>query len=608
LTGTFDEFDLELTVSDRDAPVHDVARLRVVRDLEILDVAADCALDRLTRVATRMLGVPVALVSMIDADRQYFLSQQGLPSDFERARQVPLSHSLCKHLLEMDEPLIVEDARDDELLKDSLAIRDLNVVAYAGVPLKASDGQPLGSFCAIDHEPRVWSAEDMELLADLAKVANDYLNLRGELVLMGTRDRLTGLPNRNLMLAYCDELLSEERKESDLVAVICLGLDHFNQINQAFGADEADAVLQEVATRLAEDTGEIGLFGRLRGDVFTLITSAVNDEDDVRDLADRMRAKLDRDPLTVHDSKVRLSATAGVAMSRSGSQAADLISQAANAMREAKAERLRTKIAEEGWTRKAARSIRLREALAGALQRDEISMVYQPIVDLESLQATGMEALVRWTNPDLGLVSPEDFVPLAEATADIIPISEAVLAGAVSQLSEWRRSGHADLSVTVNVSPLQLESANFAEMVEWTLRNEGLEGAALGVEITEGAFLESGPVQRRNLVNLHDFGVRIMLDDFGTGFSALNYLRHFPIDVIKIDKSFVDTMPTERTSAALVQAIIAMAKGMDLTLVAEGIETSEQCHLLRLLGCSLGQGFHFSKPLPGDQVRFSFDS
>jgi diguanylate cyclase (GGDEF)-like protein len=586
--------------------VRDAARLAALRELELLDGPPDRTIDRLTRLATKLLDVPISLVSLVDADRQFFLSQQGLKGEYARTRQTPLSHSFCQYAVATGEPLVVADAREDPLLADNLAIRDLDVIAYAGMPLILDDGAAVGALCVIDSKPRDWTQGELETLHELAEAVKEIIHLRGELAQMGLRDRLTGLPNRNLLVAYSEELLAGEH-EDGLVAVLCAGLDHFNQVNQAFGTESADAVLVAVAERLRGSIRDSDFFGRLRGDVFVLVAAGLEDESEALAIAGRLRAALTASPLPIGDTKVTLGVTVGVASGRVGAKGADLISEAADAMRRAK--RLGTHVhrAEDGWGIQAANQLRLRDALAGALGRGEITAAFQPIVELETGELSSFETLARWTHPELGPVGPDEFIPLAEVTADIVPIGELMLELALEQLAGWRAAGHPDLRITANLSPLQLEQENLDARVATALDRAGLPGDALGLEITEGALLETGQTQQRNLLRLKDLGVQMVLDDFGTGYSALSYLQRVPIDVIKIDRSFVDRMTADRTAAALVQAILAMANGMGLDIIAEGVETTQQRDLLRLLGCRYGQGYLFSKPLPADQVKLGGD-
>jgi EAL domain-containing protein (putative c-di-GMP-specific phosphodiesterase class I) len=215
---------------------------------------------------------------------------------------------------------------------------------------------------------------------------------------------------------------------------------------------------------------------------------------------------------------------------------------------------------------------------------------------LEERRVVGYEALARWTNPDVGEVSPGDFIPIAELTSEIIPIGQCMLSQVAAFASDLRDSKGEELRVTLNVSPLELDQPGFAEAVREAFESEGLGGGALGIEITEGTLLESGAREEENIASLRDFGARVLLDDFGTGYSSLGYLRDFQIDTIKIDRSFVAKMTDDHHSAALIQAILAMARGLEMEVVAEGVETEEQAKLLRLLGCRYGQGFGLGRP------------
>lgn len=588
------------TVVGRDLDViRDGARLSALRDLGLLDAPAEASLDRLTRLAATMLDVPVSLVSLVDIDRQFFAGRYGF-DDAVAPRQTPLSHSLCQYVVAGGEPLVIEDTRAEPALADNLAVRDQNVTAYAGIPLVLEDGSAVGAFCALDFRPRQWTDRELSLLGELAATAQELLNLRAAVAQEGLYDRLTGLPNRSLLVAHAEQMLSRPRGSGALV-VMCVGLDDFTQINEALGTDHADEVLRAAGRRLAASLRPDDVLGRLRGDIFTILANGVVDEQEALGIAGRLRSTLSATPLEIGNERLSVSATIGITISKTDARAADLLSEAANAMRQAKRHHARARVAQDGWGEQAATQLRLREALRGALDRHEITAAFQPVVELDSGQVRGYEALARWHHPELGHVSPAEFIPAAEATGDIVPIGAWMLARGCAQLAEWRARG-LDLTLSVNLAPLQLEQPNLAELVQDILERAGVPGSALVLEITEGVLLQNAAVQHDNLRALRQLGIRIALDDFGTGYSALGYLKRFPIDIIKIDRSFITGIETERHDTALVHAILAMATGMDLALVAEGIETPTQHQLLRLLGCRLGQGFLFSKPLPAEEI------
>jgi diguanylate cyclase (GGDEF)-like protein len=579
----------------------DAARLDALRELQLSESGLEETFDVFTRLAGDLLDAPVSLVSLVEAERQVFLSQRGLSGEPAERGEVPISHSICRYAVGSGEPLVIGDAREDPLVRDNPAVKELGVVAYAGFPLILADGTAVGALCAIDSEPRRWTGRELALLADLAAAVRKILDLRAELVDRGLHDRLTGLPNRELLVASCKRMV-RELGPGGSVAVACAGIDHFNLVNQALGTENADEVLRAVAQRLQAVTGEGDVFGRLRGDVFTLITRRPRGEAELLEIVDEIHGALAAGPLEGADEPLSLHATVGVATGGREAHGADLISQAANAMREAKRQRGRVRIAQADWTRAAADQLRMREALSEAVERGEMSAVFQPVRELESGRVVAFEALARWAHPDLGQVSPGDFIRLAELTGDIFAIGEFVLERSAELAARLRRIGAGDLRVGINVSPVQLERPEFAEAVAAILERAGVDGSAIGVEITEGALLETGDAQERNLRTLREADVHVVLDDFGTGYSALGYLREFPIQTVKIDRMFVRDLGRDQVAAALVQAILAMAKGMAMFVVAEGIETEDQARLLRALGCEFGQGFGLGRPAPAERA------
>jgi diguanylate cyclase len=573
------------------------ARLAALHRLGLLDSPLSETFDRLTRAATAMLATPVSLLSLVDEDRQFFLSHQGLEGELADLGETPLSHSLCRHVVAERSPLIVADARECPLVADNLAVRDLDVIAYAGAPLIV-DGEPVGALCAIDHQPRAWTTTEISFLQDLAATAGELIELRSALAQAGLHDRLTDLPNRSLLVEMCQQMLSGGGSAPQL-AVMCVGMDDFTQINQALGTERADAVLVAAARRLSEILRPTDFLGRLRGDMFVVIADHIADERAALALAGRIRDQFAGTPLRIDGEPLLVSATVGIALPTAGSRAADLITESASAMRQAKQHHSRTQVSRAGWTEVAAARVRIRQALGTAVERGEIRAVFQPIVALESGRIVAYETLARWRHPELGDVGPIDFIPAAESTGDIVRIGEWMLAQACRRLAAWRADGH-DVYVTVNLAPLQLQQPRLADVVLGVLADHGLPGASLALEITESALLGSDGQETDTLDRLRRAGIRIALDDFGTGYSALGYLKRFPIDILKIDRSFITGIEDQRYDAALIQAILAMAKNMDLAIVAEGIETRGQHQLLRLLGADSGQGYRFSAPQEAD--------
>jgi diguanylate cyclase (GGDEF)-like protein len=551
--------------------VAEAAKRAALHELDLGEAGAPAAFDRLAALAARLLAAPVALVTVIHADRQVLLGRHGFDGKVAEGREMALGHSFGEHAVELRIPLILDD------------------------------GEVVGAFRAIDREPRSWSDEDLEILDDLASVATEILGGRAALVHHGLHDRLTGLPNRELLVASCDDFI-QDLGPDEHVAVLCAGLDHFNVVNQAFGTEKADRVLRAVAERFVGSVRETDVFGRLRGDVFALVAPGIADEAEALKLAARIRRVLSEAPLDIEGQSLSLGATLGVAIGGAGAAGSDLVSDAANAMREAKRSQGRVRVAERAHAESAAAHLRLREALHLACERDEIEAHFQPIVALETHRVAGYEALARWTSATLGPVSPGEFIPLAELTSDIVEIGELMIGQAAAFAAALREIVGEEVRVTLNAAPSQLDRTDFAVTVRSAFEAHGLTGRSVGIEITEGTLLESGELERANLGMLRAFGAHVLLDDFGTGYSSLAYLRDFEIDTIKVDRSFIDRMVDDRHSASLIQAILAMARGIEMEVVAEGIETEEQAKLLRLLGCRYGQGFGLGRPIDARQA------
>jgi diguanylate cyclase len=579
--------------------ITDGARIAALRELGLLDTEPEPEFDRFTRLAVDLLGVPVALVSLVEGDRQFFKSACGLPGNWAAARQTPLSHSLCQHVVARGQPLVIADARQDPLVADNLAVRDLSVIAYAGFPLTLSDGHVVGAFSVIDAQPHEWTEHQLRVLSDLAAAVRTQLELRRALARQGLRDTLTGLPNRALTVAYADQLIAVHGK-GELVA-LAVGVDDMGALNDGYGTNHGDEILTLVSRRIAHQLNSEDILGRLEGDVFAILRLC--DPLEALELAYQIRDAVASEPVAVRRDRLSVSVTAGLATAGADVDGAMLLTRAAEAMRAAKQRRDQVSVVGSRPVSHTEARLRLRGALDGAVARGEITVAFQPIVQLDTGCTRGFEALARWTHPELRTVSPNQFVPVAEATGEIVRIGEHVLQLACHQLARWRAESGEDLKVSVNFSPVQLALPNVADVIAAILAETGLPGKALALEIAEGVFLSPGELERDNLRRIRDLRVQIALDDFGTGYSTLSYLKRLPVDVLKVDRCFLDGLETDHRDAALMSAILSIGSRMDLEIVAEGIETKAQRELLRLSGCLLGQGFLFSHPLPAGQIH-----
>lgn len=542
-------------------PRFDGARLAALRDLGILDTEPEEAFDRFTRLAGDLMDVPIALVSLIDEDRQFFKSQHGLPEPWAQARQTPLSHSLCQHTVQRKRPLVVDDARSSSLVGAQLAARDLDAIAYAGVPLLLDGEHAVGTLCAIDTRPRRWSERDLRILGDLGAAVTTLLHLRQALAERSLHDRLTGLPGRALTVAYCEQL--REVHGGDRLLGLVVSIDDFGPIGEAHGSARRDQVVKRVGRRIAWPLAPDDVLGHLDGGTFVVVRPGITAaEPEARDLAAQIDHTVGAESITVSGHSLSVGVTVGFAHGLSDETGRDLIARAESAMHQARLRADRIRATDQRVTAESAVRRRMRAALRVAVSRGEIAVVFQPIVELDTGRARGFEALARWHHPRLGEVSPADFIPASEATGDIVAIGEHVLRTACRELASWRARYDAELQLTVNVSSVQLALPNIPDVVLAILVETGVPAAALGLEITEGVLLSRGTLELRNLARLRVLGVQIALDDFGIGDAAFGSLKRLSLDVIKLDRCFRAERRADYRDVALLRAILSIGSGM----------------------------------------------
>jgi diguanylate cyclase (GGDEF)-like protein len=415
---------------------------------------------------------------------------------------------------------------------------------------------------------------------------------------MAQHDALTGLPNRILFRERMEQAL-ERVGQGENLAVLSIDLDCFKEVNDTFGHPAGDALLRAIADRLRRCVCGGGLVARLGGDEFAMINIGAEGLEDLFSLAERILESLS-EPLEIEGHQINVGSSIGIAIARShGDDANELLKHADMALYRAKADGRRTYrlFAPEMNAQLLARRS-LEADLRCALERGEFELHYQPFVNVVSNQVTGFEALIRWNHRDKGLIPPSDFIPLAEETGLINPIGDWVLRQACMEAVSWP----ADLQVAVNLSAVQLKNRNLAQSVVLALAGAGLDPRRLELEITETVLLQEDAALLASLHQLRAFGARIALDDFGTGYSSLKYLRHFPFDKIKIDRSFVKELGTRADCAAIVRAVVELGRSLAMSTTAEGVETEAQLAHLKHEGCTEVQGYLFSKPRPANEI------
>jgi diguanylate cyclase (GGDEF)-like protein len=431
----------------------------------------------------------------------------------------------------------------------------------------------------------------------------------GQLRHQALHDSLTGLPNRVLALDRAEQMLARARRQHLPVSALYLDIDGFKQVNDTFGHAAGDALLRTVASRLESVIRDGDTAARLGGDEFVILLDGAAVDIDPELVAERLRDVL-RQPYELNEGIGReLTVTASIGIAVGVRESADeLLRDADLALYEAKAAGKDSYAMFESCMQSAAQErLALELDLAKALERSELYLLYQPTFDLRSERIVGVEALIRWRHPTRGVVSPEAFIPIAEESGLIVPIGRWVLEEASRQAAIWRRCGHA-IGVAVNISARQLDDDSLIEDVRRTLHDSGLVPGALTLEVTETALMRDTEATARRLVQLKQLGVLIAIDDFGTGYSSLAYLRQFPADVLKIDRSFVSGIASSDESAALIHTLVALGRALHIETLAEGIEDRAQLHALQREHCDHGQGFLFSRPLDVDALEQFLDA
>jgi diguanylate cyclase (GGDEF)-like protein len=414
-------------------------------------------------------------------------------------------------------------------------------------------------------------------------------------------DLLTGLPNRALFMEQLGRRIELARVAGDAVAVLFLDLDRFKNVNDTLGHDVGDRLLVAVAQRLRRSVRNADCVARLGGDEFTVVLAEVVGPNAAVTAAQNICRALST-PFQIDGHDIFVTTSVGISMyPHDATDVGTLLKHADTAMYRAKRTSSGFQFFEASMEHSISEHVRMENDLRRALERNEIEVFYQPQARVDNGRIVGAEALVRWRHPTRGMVSPAEFIPLAEETGLINPLGEWVLRTACAQMQEWTNAGLPSMRIAVNLSVKQLLQKNFAAIVEQVLADTGLPPRLLELEITESTLMENAQHTLEALHRLRSLGVRLSIDDFGTGYSSLSYLKRFPVDIIKIDRSFVRDVPHDVDDAAIVTGIIALAHSLRLDVVAEGVETESQLRFLKEQSCDLLQGFYLSQAVPAEQ-------
>jgi diguanylate cyclase (GGDEF)-like protein/PAS domain S-box-containing protein len=464
-----------------------------------------------------------------------------------------------------------------------------------------------GAERVIHHQAEVVSQGGDEGIYGTIQDITDRTRAQQKIRYLAYYDGLTGLPNRRMLTDHLERVLESAQRENRMAALLFLDVDRFKRVNDTLGHAIGDELLRAVANRMITSVrmgdrvgrgfrGDVPTVSRLGGDEFTAVLTGLDSASASESVARRILDAL-RPPFTMHGHEIVMSASIGIAVYPSDGNTTDaLLRSADTAMYHAKEAGGDTyRFFSESMNERAMRTLRLESGLRGALERNEIHVEYQPLIDGGTGALSGGEALLRWTSPDFGNVPPAEFIAVAEECGLIAELGEWVLRTACAQVQRWRAT-HPKLSVSVNVSSHQVRRPGLPEIVDSALRESRLDPSHLELEITESALLGNEECVVETLGRLKDMGVRLALDDFGTGFSSLSHLVHFPIDTLKIDQSFVQDIGGPQ-AGVVIAAVLAMAHRLRLSVTAEGVETREQEEFLRTEGCDRFQGYRFSRPL-----------
>jgi diguanylate cyclase (GGDEF)-like protein/PAS domain S-box-containing protein len=514
-------------------------------------------------------------------------------------------------LLRLDlSQVFTDDSQNSEALLKKL--RDPN----PGVPFQIRQRCKDGSLLNVEtrgqrldlpaQEVLIFTTDDVTVRR---KVEAQLLEKQQHLDHLAHHDQLTGLPNRLYLAAHLPGAIEEARNTSSNLAVLFLDLDRFKHINDTRGHETGDKLLKAVAQRIRATVRTEDIVVRMGGDEFIVILKSVCSSGQVNETAARINEALS-DPVSVDGRPLVTTVSIGVSLyPRDGADMGELLRHSDTAMYQAKDRgRNNFQLFNPGMDRKLKERMAIETSLRNALQREQLDVHYQPIIDIETNRVVGLESLLRWKVPGQGFIPPDKFIAVAEETGLIVPVGEFVLRRACEDVARWRQNGCIPVPIAVNISAVQLQRANLPATIQKLTQQHSIRPSMLQLELTESAVFErregrTGESNEDAVSRLRDLGVRIAIDDFGTGYSSLSYLKRWRVDYIKIDRSFVRDLVTDVSDLAIVSAIIAMARHLNIEVVAEGIEGWQQLEKLRQLGCGLAQGFLFAKPASEDQCH-----
>lgn len=567
------------------------ARLDTLRRLDLLDTPPSEAFDRITRMAAEIFKLPIAAVSLTDSDRQWFKSRVGVDH-----WSIPRDKAPCAQVAESLNPVVIPDLLADPCYRDSLLGRS-GIRFYAGAPLVTHDGYGLGAMCVLGPEPRQLREGELALLKDLAAMVMSQIELQHA---MGRIDPVSGLPNRTQFTEDLDDLAHDHPGQRRLVVLVDLANpEQISNTMRAVGPSYLDEMIKEAAWVIRLCIGAARKAYHIGPTQFAFLALPEAEEREYLPLLASMLAEIRRQAT----SRFVATTSVGVAAFILGKTSpGDVLRMAHSAAQHGRASETRVSLYSPAQDTVHHRRFTLLNEFGAALEaRDQLSLVYQPRIDLISGICTGAEALLRWKHPSLGNVSPGEFMPIVEQTILAKPATAFVLGAALRQLAAWRGAGLFHLQLSVNISAANLLEPDFADQVAQALARHSLPPGNLELEVTESVFLEDAEQALATLTAINAAGVGLAIDDFGTGYSSFSYLQRLPASVVKIDQSFIRDIACDARKKSLVSAIASLAHDLGSRVVAEGVETREVLDIVNGTACEEAQGYLFGRPMPPEQ-------
>jgi EAL domain-containing protein (putative c-di-GMP-specific phosphodiesterase class I)/GGDEF domain-containing protein len=572
-------------------PNSEQERVAALERLGILDSQTNEYFDGVTRLAMTIFGLPGAFISLIDRDRQWLKASTGFctPGDSRE-------HSFCTHTIQASEVLVIEDTHQDPRFRDNPMVTGPDRIRfYAGAPMLTRDGFAIGAFCIIDQEPRQLDQSQRRKLQGLAALVMSHIELRRA---VGHVDAVSGIANKfQLEVDLTEQCGVAEGEQRVLVYIDMPDAAKAFEIASVLGIAVYDDVVRSVAGRLSTLFRDRATLYHVTDTRFALLSK---DGDTAAFIAflDSLDAAL-QEPLLGLNLPLNLDSFGGIVQFKLCPQSStDAPRKASAAVNQALIGRQRWSAYDSQLDASQQRAFRLLNSVQQSLADDAFHLVYQPKHDVRTGACHAAEALLRWQHPELGFVSPAEFIPLIEKTALIGPLTRWIMRTAIKQTAAWHRQGHA-IKIAINLSAYNFEEVDICERLLATCLEFGLAPRYVEIECTEGTWMES-PAILKAMHDIRTSGMSLALDDFGTGYSNFSYLQNVPATVVKVDQSLIRNVHNSERDQRIVRSLIALAAELQYEVVAEGVETAESLALIRSWGCQVAQGYYFAKPLAAD--------